>query len=131
MRSIQLLVSVLLTASITAYVTYKKHDQIEEIIDPPRVSIFSNITIGDTCGVQKNFFEVVDLDLGVRVPVRRGKARIKTFEGNQIQLQISSQFKSVYIDVPPKKADTSLTLELVCNDDQRLRETLDSIKRNF
>ena len=96
MRSIQLLVSVLLTASITAYVTYKKHDQIEEIIDPPRVSIFSNITIGDTCGVQKNFFEVVDLDLGVRVPVRRGKARIKTFEGNQIQLQISSQFKSRY-----------------------------------
>ncbi len=79
----------------------------------------------------KDFFEIVDLDTGLRVPVRNGKSRIKTTEGNKIQLQISAQFQAVQIDIPSVQAEKNMVLGLDCGTDERLQNFVNSIKDNF
>ena len=95
MKFLQVIVTVIFIAPIVAILTYSNHDMIKSIIDPPREKIRSVIHIGETCGVGTDYFEIVDLDTGHRVPVRNGKSRIETTEGNKIQLQISAQFQDV------------------------------------
>ena len=131
MKILVVILTVILIIPLTATLTYINHGRIEGIIDPKKIEIISMITIGDTCGVKKEFFEVVDLDTDKKVPVRRGKARLKTFKGNRLQLQVSSKYNTVQIDLPPQEASTNLTFALVCNDDERLRETMESLKDKF
>ena len=131
MKSLVFILTVIFTGPLIASLTYMNHERIEAIIDPKRIEIISTITVGDTCGVKKEFFEVVDLDTDKRVPVRRGKARLKTFEGNRLQLQVSSKYKAVRIDLPPKEAKTELTLSLSCKDDDRFKKTMESLRDNF
>ncbi len=131
MKFLIFLLAVIFITPITAVMTYQNHDKIKALIDPPKIEIVSTIHVGDTCGVKKDFFEVVDLETGIRVPVRRGKARLKTFEGNRVQLQISTEYQAVQIDVKPKEAKPDLTLALVCDSDDRLKKTMESIKDNF
>ena len=82
-------------------------------------------------GGQTDYFEIVDLDTGHRVPVRNGKSRIETTEGNKIQLHISAQFQAVQIDIPPVQAEKHIVLGLNCGSDERLQKFLNSIKDNF
>jgi len=131
MKITQFILTVICIAPIVAILTYSNHDHIKFVIDPPREAIRSIIVIGDTCGVGKDYFEIVDLDTGLRVPVRNGKSRIETTEGNKIQLQISSQFQDVQIDIPPVQAEKNMVLALDCGNDKRLQNFMDSIKDNF
>ena len=131
MKFLQVIVTVIFIAPIVAILTYSNHDMIKSIIDPPREKILSVIDIGETCGVGTDYFEIVDLDTGRRVPVINGKSRIETTEGNKIQLQISSQFEAVQIDIPPVQAEKSMVLGLDCGNDERLQNFLNSIKDNF
>ena len=131
MKFLQVIVTVIFIAPIVAILTYSNHDMIKSIIDPPREKILSVIDIGETCGVGKDYFEIVDLDTGHRVPVRNGKSRIETTEGNKIQLQISAQFQAVHIDIPPVQAEKHMVLGLDCGNDERLQNFLNSIKDNF
>ena len=131
MKFLIFILTVILITPLASILTYINHERIESIIDPQKIEIISTITVGDTCGVKKEFFEVVDLDTDKRVPVRRGKARLKTFQGNRLQLQMSSKYKSVQINLPPTEAKTELTLALFCNDDERLRKTMESLQDNF
>ena len=131
MKFLVFILTVIFTGPLIASLTYMNHERIEAIIDPQKIEIISTITIGDTCGVEKEFFEVVDLDTDKRVPVRRGKARLKTFAGNRLQLQVSSKYEAVRIDPPPKEAKTELTLYLACKDDDRFKKTMESLSDNF
>ena len=131
MKIVQVILIVIFIAPIVAILTYSNHDSIKSIIDPPREEIRSLIDIGETCGVGKDYFEIVDLDTGRRVPVRNGKSRIETTEGNKIQLQISAQFQAVQIDIPPVQAKKYMVLDLDCRNDERLQNFLNSIKDNF
>ena len=131
MKIVQVILIVIFIAPIVAILTYSNHDSIKSIIDPPREQIRSVIDIGETCGVGKDYFEIVDLDTGRRVPVRNGKSRIETTEGNKIQLQISAQFQAVQIDIPPVQAEKYMVLDLDCGNDERLQNFLNSIKDNF
>ncbi len=131
MKIVQVILIVIFIAPIVAILTYSNHDSIKSIIDPPREEIRSVIDIGETCGVGKDYFEIVDLDTGRRVPVRNGKSRIETTEGNKIQLQISAQFQAVQIDIPPVQAEKYMVLDLDCGNDERLQNFLNSIKDNF
>lgn len=131
MKFLQVIVTVIFIAPIVAILTYSNHDMIKSIIDPPREKIRSVIHIGETCGVGTDYFEIVDLDTGHRVPVRNGKSRIETTEGNKIQLQISAQFQAVHIDIPPVQAEKHMVLGLDCGNDERLQNFLNSIKDNF
>ena len=131
MKFLVFTLTVIFTGPLIASLTYMNHERIEAIIDPQKIEIISTITIGDTCGVEKEFFEVVDLDTDKRVPVRRGKARLKTFEGNRLQLQVSSKYEAVRIDPPPKEAKTELKLSLACKDDDRFKKTMESLRDNF
>ncbi len=131
MKIVQVILIVIFIAPIVAILTYSNHDSINSIIDPPREEIRSVIDIGETCGVGKDYFEIVDLDTGRRVPVRNGKSRIETTEGNKIQLQISAQFQAVQIDIPPVQAEKYMVLDLDCGNDERLQNFLNSIKDNF
>ena len=131
MKIVQVILIVIFIAPIVAILTYSNHDSIKSIIDPPREEIRSVIDIGETCGVGKDYFEIVDLDTGRRVPVRNGKSRIETTEGNKIQLQISAQFQAVQIDIPPVQAKKYMVLDLDCRNDERLQNFLNSIKDNF
>ena len=131
MKIIQVILIVIFIAPIVAILTYSNHDSIKSIINPPREEIRSVIDIGETCGVGKDYFEIVDLDTGHRVPVRNGKSRIETKEGNKIQLQISAQFQAVQIDIPPVQAEKYMVLGLDCGNDERLQNLLNSIKDNF
>ena len=131
MKIVQVILIVIFIAPIVAILTYSNHDSIKSIIDPPREEIRSVIDIGETCGVGKDYFEIVDLDTGRRVPVRNGKSRIETTEGNKIQLQISAQFQAVQIDIPSVQAEKYMVLDLDCRNDERLQNFLNSIKDNF
>ena len=131
MKIVQVILIVIFIAPIVAILTYSNHNSIKSIIDPPREEIRSVIEIGETCGVGKDYFEIVDLDTGRRVPVRNGKSRIETTEGNKIQLQISAQFQAVQIDIPPVQAKKYMVLDLDCRNDERLQNFLNSIKDNF
>ena len=131
MKIVQVILIVIFIAPIVAILTYSNHDSIKSIIDPPREEIRSLIDIGETCGVGKDYFEIVDLDTGRRVPVRNGKSRIETTEGNKIQLQISAQFQAVQIDIPSVQAEKYMVLDLDCRNDERLQNFLNSIKDNF
>ena len=131
MKITQFILTVILIAPIVAILTYSNHESIESVIAPPRADILSVVDIGETCGVGKDFFEIVDLDTGLRVPVRNGKSRIKTTEGNKIQLQISKQFQAVQIDIPSVQAEKNMVLGLDCGNDERLQNFLNSIKDNF
>ena len=131
MKFIHVILIVIFIAPIVAILTYSNHDSIKSIIDPPREKIRSVIDIGETCGVGKDHFEIVDLDTGHRVPVRNGKSRIETTEGNKIQLQISAQFQAVQIDIPPVQAEKYMLLGLDCGNDERRQNLLNSIKDNF
>ena len=131
MKIVQVILIVIFIAPIVAILTYSNHDRIKSIIDPPREEIRSVIDIGETCGVGKDYFEIVDLDTGRRVPVRNGKSRIETTEGNKIQLQISAQFQAVQINIPPVQAEKYMVLDLDCRNDERLQNFLNSIKDNF
>ena len=131
MKFLQVIVTVFFVAPIVAILTYSNHDIIKSIIDPPREKIRSVIDIVETCGVGTDYFEIVDLDTGHRVPVRNGKSRIETTEGNKIQLQISAQFQAVHIDIPPVQAEKYMVLGLDCGNDERLQNFLNSIKDNF
>ena len=131
MKIVQVILIVIFIAPIVAILTYSNHDRIKSIIDPPREEIRSVIDIGETCGVGKDYFEIVDLDTGRRVPVRNGKSRIETTEGNKIQLQISAQFQAVQIDIPSVQAEKYMVLDLDCRNDERLQNFLNSIKDNF
>ena len=131
MKIVQVILIVIFIAPIVAILTYSNHDSIKSIIDPPREEIRSIIDIRETCGVGKDYFEIVDLDTGRRVPVRNGKSRIETTEGNKIQLQISTQFQAVQIDIPPVQAEKYMVLGFNCRSDERLQKFLNSIKDNF
>ncbi len=131
MKIVQVILIVIFIAPIVAILTYSNHNSIKSIIDPPREKIRSVIEIGETCGVGKDYFEIVDLDTGRRVPVRNGKSRIETTEGNKIQLQISAQFQAVQIDIPSVQAEKYMVLDLDCRNDERLQNFLNSIKDNF
>ena len=131
MKFLVFILTVIFTGPLIASLTYMNHERIEAIIDPQKIEIISTITVGDTCGVEKEFFEIVDLDTDKRVPVRRGKARLKTFEGNRLQLQVSSKYEGVRIDLPPREAKTELTLSLACKDDDRFKKTMESLRDNF
>ena len=131
MKIVQVILIVIFIAPVVAILTYSNHNSIKSIIDPPREEIRSVIDIGETCGVGKDYFEIVDLDTGRRVPVRNGKSRIETTEGNKIQLQISAQFQAVQIDIPPVQAKKYMVLDLDCRNDERLQNFLNSIKDNF
>ena len=131
MKIVQVILIIIFIAPIVAILTYSNHESIKSIIDPPREKIISDIDIGETCGVGKDYFEIVDLDTGRRVPVRNGKSRIETTEGNKIQLQISAQFQAVQIDIPPVQAEKHMVLGLDCGNDERLQNFLSSIKDNF
>ena len=131
MKIVQVILIVIFIAPIVAILTYSNHNSIKSIIDPPREEIRSVIEIGETCGVGKDYFEIVDLDTGRRVPVRNGKSRIETTEGNKIQLQISAQFQAVQIDIPSVQAEKYMVLDLDCRNDERLQNFLNSIKDNF
>ena len=63
--------------------------------------------------------------------MRNKKARIKTTEGNKLQLQISEKFGAVKIDIPPIDAEENLRLGLDCQSDERLKQMLGSFKDNF
>ena len=71
------------------------------------------------------------METGLRVPVRNKKARIKTREGNRLQLQVSEKFEAVKIDIPPVDAEANLALSLDCQSDERLKKMLGSFKENF
>ena len=131
MKIVQVILIVIFIAPIVATLTYSNHDSIKSIIDPPREKILSVIDVVETCGVGTDYFEIVDLDTGHRVPVRNGKSRIDTTEGNKIQLQISAQFQAVQIDIPPVQAKKYMVLDLDCRNDERLQNFLNSIKDNF
>ena len=131
MKILQVILIVIFIAPIVAILTYSNHDSIKSIIDPPRKKILSVIDIGETCGVGTDYFEIVDLDTGHRVPVRNGKSRIETKEGNKIQLQISAQFQAVQIDIPSVQAEKYMVLGLDCKNDERLQNFLNSIRDNF
>ena len=131
MKIIQVILTIISIAPIVAVLTYSNHDRIKSIIDPPREKIRSVIDIGETCGVGTDYFEIVDLNTGQRVPVRNGKSRIETTKGNKIQLQISAQFQAVQIDIPPVQAEKHMVLGLDCGNDERLQNFLSSIKDNF
>jgi len=124
MKIDQFILTVLIITPLVALLTYFNHDKIKAVLDPPKADIVSLIEIGDTCGVAHNFFEVVDLETGLRVPVRNKKARIKTTEGNKLQLQISEKFGAVKIDIPPIDAEENLRLGLDCQSDERLSQNL-------
>ena len=131
MKITQVILIVIFIAPIVAIITYSNHDSIKSIIDPPREKIRSVVNIGETCGVGTDYFEIVDLDTGHRVPVRNGKSRIETTEGNKIQLQISAQFQAVQIDIPSVQAEKYMVLGLDCGNDERLQNFLNSIRDNF
>ena len=131
MKIDQFILTVLIISPLVASLTYFNHDKIKAVLDPPKADILSLIEIGDTCGVGHNFFEVVDLETGLRVPVRNKKARIKTREGNRLQLQVSEKFETVKIDIPPVDAEKNLVLSLDCQSDERLKKMLGSFKENF
>ena len=131
MKVTKFILNVIFITPIVAMVTYSNHDRIKSIIDPQREEILSIIDIGETCGVGTDYFEIVDLDTGLRVPVRNGKSRIETTEGNKIQLQISAQFQAVQIDIPSVQAEKNMVLGLDCGNDERLQNFLNSIKDNF
>jgi hypothetical protein len=131
MKLDQFILTVLIITPLVASLTYFNHDKIKAVLDPPKADILSLIEIGDTCGVGHNFFEVVDLETGLRVPVRNKKARIKTREGNRLQLQVSEKFETVKIDIPPVDAEKNLVLSLDCQSDERLKKMLGSFKENF
>jgi len=131
MKITKFILTFIFTAPIVAILTYLNHDSIKSVIDPPREKIHSVIDIGDTCGLGTDYFEIVDLDTGHRVPVRNGKSRIETTEGNKIQLQISTQFQAVQIDIPPVQAEKYMVLGLDCGNDERLQNFLNSIRDNF
>ncbi len=131
MKLDQFILTVLIITPLVASLTYFNHDKIKAVLDPPKADILSLIEIGDTCGVGHNFFEVVDLETGLRVPVRNKKASIKTREGNRLQLQVSEKFESVKIDIPPVDAEANLALSLDCQSDERLKKMLGSFKENF
>ena len=131
MKIDQFILTVLIITPLVALLTYFNHDKIKAVLDPPKADILSLIEIGDTCGVGHDFFEVVDLETGLRVPVRNKKARIKTREGNRLQLQVSEKFETVKIDIPPVDAEKNLVLSLDCQSDERLKKMLGSFKDNF
>ncbi|MFZ9118821.1 MAG: hypothetical protein ACO20S_09685 [Paracoccaceae bacterium] len=131
MKIDQFILTVLIITPLVASLTYFNHDKIKAVLDPPKADILSLIEIGDTCGVGHDFFEVVDLETGLRVPVRNKKARIKTREGNRLQLQVSEKFETVKIDIPPVDAEKNLVLSLDCQSDERLKKMLGSFKENF
>ena len=131
MKIDQFILTVLIITPLVASLTYFNHDKIKAVLDPPKADILSLIEIGDTCGVGHSFFEVVDLETGLRVPVRNKKARIKTREGNRLQLQVSEKFEAVKIDIPPVDAGANLALSLDCQSDERLKKMLGSFKENF
>lgn len=131
MKIDQFILTVLIITPLVASLTYFNHDKIKAVLDPPKADILSLIEIGDTCGVGHDFFEVVDLETGLRVPVRNKKARIKTREGNRLQLQVSEKFEVVKIDIPPVDAEANLALSLDCQSDERLKKMLGSFKENF
>ena len=131
MKIDQFILTVLIITPLVVLLTYFNHDKIKAVLDPPKADILSLIEIGDTCGVGHNFFEVVDLETGLRVPVRNKKARIKTREGNRLQLQVSEKFETVKIDIPPIDAEENLRLGLDCQSDERLKQMLGSFKDNF
>ncbi|MEK9881183.1 MAG: hypothetical protein VW474_15460 [Paracoccaceae bacterium] len=131
MKIDQFILTVLIITPLVASLTYFNHDKIKAVLDPPKADILSLIEIGDTCGVGHNFFEVVDLETGLRVPVRNKKARIKTREGNRLQLQVSEKFEAVKIDILPVDAEVNLALSLDCQSDERLKKMLGSFKENF
>ena len=131
MKLDQFILTVLIITPLVASLTYFNHDKIKAVLDPPKADILSLIEIGDTCGVGHNFFEVVDLETGLRVPVRNKKARIKTRQGNRLQLQVSEKFETVKIDIPPVDAEKNLVLSLDCQSDERLKKMLGSFKENF
>ncbi len=131
MKIDQFILTVLIITPLVASLTYFNHDKIKAVLDPPKADILSLIEIGDTCGVGHDFFEVVDLETGLRVPVRNKKARIKTREGNRLQLQVSEKFEAVKIDISPVDAEANLALSLDCQSDERLKKMLGSFKENF
>ncbi len=131
MKIDQFILTVLIITPLVASLTYFNHDKIKAVLDPPKADILSLIEIGDTCGVGHDFFEVVDLETGLRVPVRNKKARIKTREGNRLQLQVSEKFEAVKIDIPHVDAEANLALSLDCQSDERLKKMLGSFKENF
>ena len=131
MKIDQFILTVLIITPLVASLTYFNHDKIKAVLDPPKADILSLIEIGDTCGVGHDFFEVVDLETGLRVPVRNKKARIKTREGNRLQLRVSEKFEAVKIDIPPVDAEANLALSLDCQSDERLKKMLGSFKENF
>ena len=131
MKIDQFILTVLIITPLVASLTYFNHDKIKAVLDPPKADILSLIEIGDTCGVGHDFFEVVDLETGLRVPVRNKKARIKTREGNRLQLQVSEKFEAVKIDIPAVDGEENLALSLDCQSDERLKKMLGSFKENF
>ena len=118
----------LVSAILGAVLSYYAHDRIKALIDPPLEPLIAIIALANSCQVPDSAFVVMDLGTGIKVPFVNSKARMRTFDGNSLQIQLNPKYPDVTFEGPKQIAQERMTMSIDCSQSERMEETFKALR---
>ena len=118
----------LVSAIFGAVLSYSAHDRIKALIDPPQEPLIAIVALANSCQVPDSAFVVIDLETGLKVPFVSSKARMRTFDGNSLQIQLNPKYPDMTFEGPKQIAQERMTMSIDCSQSERMEETFKALR---
>ena len=118
----------LVSAILGAVLSYSAHDRIKALIDPSQEPLIAIVTLVNSCQVPDSAFIVMDLGTGLKVPFVNSKARMRTFDGSSLQIQLNPKYPDVTFEGPKQIAQERMTISIDCAQSDRMEETFKALR---
>lgn len=131
MRVVGFILTVIISAALGAVAAYYYHERIKALIDPAPLPLIAIIDLDNSCQVPDSAFVVHDLGTMRRVPFVNGKARVRTYHGSSLQVQLSQKYPDVTFDGPKQVAQERMTMSIDCAESDRMEETFKALREEL
>jgi hypothetical protein len=121
----------LVSAILGAILSYSAHDRLKALIDPTQEPLIAIVELVNSCQVPDSAFVVIDLGTGVKVPFVNSKARMRTFDGNSLQIQLNPKYPDVTFEGPKQVAQERMTMRIDCAQSERMEETFKALREQL
>ena len=85
-------------AILGAILSYSAHYRLRERINPTQEPLISIIKLVNSCQIPGSAFVVIGLGTRVKVPFANNKARMRTFDGNSLQILLNPKYPDVTLE---------------------------------
>jgi len=114
MKLVGVILSVLVLAVLGAFFWFYDHDRVQALINPPQEPLIATVELVNACHVSDRAFVVTDLETGHRVPFVNRKARVRTYRGSSLQVQLNPKYGNVLFTGPKEEAEERVVMHVDC-----------------